>query len=127
MKLRIHRNSIRIRLSQSELTRFMADGRLEETIYLGREAGAALTYVLCEDRLRQNIDVEYSDGRVTISLPTAEASRWSSTDQIGISGEIDLGVRGTLSVLIEKDFACLDRSDKENADTFPNPLAAHAC
>jgi hypothetical protein len=60
-------------------------------------------------------------------VPAAAAEAWSSTNQVGISGEIDLGILGTLSVLVEKDFACLDRPDKENKDTFPNPLAAHVC
>jgi hypothetical protein len=33
-----------------------------------------------------------------------------------------------LAVLVEKDFACLDRGDEENADTFPHPHAAvHLC
>ena len=127
MKLRIHGNSVRVRVSQSELARFMESGRLEETICFGREDDALLTYVLSEDSFRQNVDVKYSDHRVTILLPTTEVRRWSSTEQIGIEAAIDLGLRGTLSVLIEKDFACLDRSDQENADAFPNPLAARAC
>jgi hypothetical protein len=28
-----------------------------------------------------------------------------------------------LDVLIEKDFACLDRNDADNEGTYPNPLA----
>jgi hypothetical protein len=49
---------------------------------------------------------------------------WSTTGEVGIAGEVDLGIRGTLSVLVEKDFACLDGSIDENLDTFPNPLAS---
>jgi hypothetical protein len=32
-----------------------------------------------------------------------------------------------LQVLIEKYFACLDKPDEENVDTFPNPLAGTKC
>jgi hypothetical protein len=32
-----------------------------------------------------------------------------------------------LTVAIEKDFACLDLSDAENHDTFPNPQIEAAC
>jgi len=30
-------------------------------------------------------------------------------------------------VIVEKDFACLDRSDEGNKDTFANPLAGPNC
>jgi hypothetical protein len=33
----------------------------------------------------------------------------------------------SLQILIEKDFACIDGTDQENADTFPNPLAGLKC
>jgi hypothetical protein len=38
-----------------------------------------------------------------------------------------MGSYGFLDVLIEKDFACLDRNDKENEDTFPNPNVGTTC
>jgi hypothetical protein len=45
------------------------------------------------------------------------------TDQVGIAEDISLGSLGSLALLIEKDFACLDRSEEDNQDTFPNPNA----
>jgi hypothetical protein len=36
-------------------------------------------------------------------------------------------MHGKLSILVEKEFACLDRGEAENADAFPNPHAAHVC
>jgi hypothetical protein len=30
--------------------------------------------------------------------------------------------QASLRILIEKDFACIDGTDEQNADTFPNPL-----
>lgn len=32
-----------------------------------------------------------------------------------------------LELILEKDFACLDRSDADNHDTFPNPLIGASC
>jgi hypothetical protein len=127
VKLRIQGDSLRLRISRSELARFVETGHVEETIHFGRESGAELTYALSRDELRKSVEVEYSPDRVTVLLPGAEAYAWSATEQIGIAGEVDLGPHGTLSVLVEKDFACLDRGAAENADTFPNPLAAHIC
>jgi len=127
MKLRIQGNSLRLRISRSELTLFLETGFLEETIYFGQETGAELTYVLALDNSRQTVDVESLPHRVAVILPREAVQNWAATDQVGISAEIDLGIRGTLSVLVEKDFACLDRSAEGNVDTFPNPLAVHPC
>jgi hypothetical protein len=47
--------------------------------------------------------------------------------EVGIYATVNLGHTGSLDVMIEKDFACLDRSDAENVDTFTNPNAATVC
>jgi hypothetical protein len=127
MKLRIQGNSLRLRVSRSELGRFVETGSLEETIYFGAEAGAELTYALASAEGLGALEVESAPGRVTVLLPAKLVRGWWSSDQVGMAGEVDLAERGRLSVLVEKDFACLDRGSEENADTFPNPLAAHAC
>jgi hypothetical protein len=33
----------------------------------------------------------------------------------------------SLDLIVEKDFACLDLSDADNEDTFPNPLVGTTC
>ena len=71
--------------------------------------------------------VKHTDCRVEILLPVDRARTWGLTDQVGIAEEISLGDLGTLALLIEKDFACLDRSDEENKDTFPNPMSGTYC
>jgi hypothetical protein len=55
------------------------------------------------------------------------ANTWCSTDLVGISESVSLGSLGSLDLLIEKDFACLDLSDEENQDTFANPNAGAIC
>ena len=46
VKLRIEGNSLRLRVSRSELARFLAGARTEETIHLNRSIEARLTYGL---------------------------------------------------------------------------------
>jgi hypothetical protein len=128
VKLRIQGNSLRLRVSNSELARFAETGRLEETIYFGPERGSELTYILAREGDGPGFGVEASAGRVKVLVPVGVARGWAESDQVGIDGEVDLGARGRLSILIEKDFACIDRSEEENADTFPNPAAmAYGC
>ena len=128
MKLRIQRNSLRLRISKSELAKFVETGQLQETIYFGPEQGSELTFSLTRDGNRAAVDAEASAGQVNVVVPVEVARTWADSEQVGIDGVVDLGVRGILSILIEKDFACIDRSAEENVDTFPNPLAvAHGC
>jgi len=127
MKLRIKGDSLRLRVSRSEVARLLADDCLEETIHFAPEAVAWFTYSLRRDRSVSRPTVRYAQNRVTILLPSDQANAWGVTDQVGIAEDIGLGEFGSLALLIEKDFACLDRSERENEDTFPNPNAVTSC
>jgi hypothetical protein len=127
MKLRIKGNSLRIRVSRSEVARLLASDCLKETVHFTPEAGAKFTYALQRETLLSRTSVQYTENKVTILIPADQANEWGTTDQVGIAEEISLGNLGSLAILIEKDFACLDRSDEENEDTFPNPNAGTTC
>jgi len=64
---------------------------------------------------------------VAILIPADQAHAWGEIDQVGIAEDISLGNLGSLALLIEKDFACLDRSEEDNEDAFPNPNAGTTC
>jgi hypothetical protein len=127
MKLRINGDSLRLRVSRSEVARLLAGDCLEETIHFTPEAAAKFTYALQQDRLVGRPTVQYTQNRVEVLIPADQANAWGITDQVGIAEDISLGNLGSLTLLIEKDFACLDRSEKDNADTFPNPNGSAAC
>jgi hypothetical protein len=60
-------------------------------------------------------------------VPAETASRWAAGNEVGIES-ISSAVQGEqLQVLVEKDFACLNGDEEQNADTFPNPLAGTKC
>jgi len=50
MKLRIKGNTLRVRVSRSEVARLLAADLLEETIYFTPEPTAKLTYALQQDQ-----------------------------------------------------------------------------
>jgi len=64
---------------------------------------------------------------VAILISADQANLWGSSDKVGIAENISLGELGSLALLIEKDFACLDRSDEDNKDTFANPSPGEQC
>jgi hypothetical protein len=127
MKLRIKGNSLRLRVSRSEVARLLKRDRLEETIHFAPEPNANFTYALQQEPSVSAPTVRYTENRVTVLIPVDQANAWCLTDQVGIAGNVRLGSLGSLDLLIEKDFACLDRSDEDNHDTFANPKAGVAC
>jgi hypothetical protein len=127
MKLRIKGNSLRLRVSRSEVARLLAGDCLEETVHFTPEARAKFTYALQQEPSLSRPTVQYTENRVTILIPADQANAWGTTDQVGIAEDISLGNLGLLAILIEKDFACLDRSEEDNEDTFPNPNAGTTC
>lgn len=127
MKLRIKGNSLRLRLSRSELDRLMAGERIEETIRFAPEPEAKLTYALESASGASTARAYYSQQRVAVVISQSDLQAWSQTDQVGIYASMSVGSNEQLELSIEKDFACLDGSDEENKDTFANPQSGAVC
>jgi hypothetical protein len=127
MKLRISGNSLRLRVSPTELARFQAEGRIEETIHFAAAPQAKLTYALESASQPSPVKVRYGSNEVTVILSEDRVRIWSAESEVGLYDTVEIGSAGSLNIIVEKDFACVDRSDAENIDTFPNPLAGMPC
>ena len=115
MKLRLHDNSLRLRLSQSEVARLHDTGKVEDVVVFG--PGNELVYAI-ETGALPEATVTFESSNIRVSLPTRAAMQWIESDQSGIEAST-----GTLRLLIEKDFQCLHRTSAAGEDAFPNPLA----
>ncbi|MBV8214641.1 MAG: hypothetical protein JOZ08_15620 [Verrucomicrobia bacterium] len=127
MKLRLQFNSIRLRLKRGEVERFASTGRVEEYICSGSDLAQVFSYVLEATDAVSSPTAAVSPGSVVVQVPPAEAVKWALTDQVGIEGEQATDNQVGLRISIEKDFACIDGTDEQNVDTFPNPLAGKSC
>jgi hypothetical protein len=126
MKLRIKGNSIRLRITPTEMMRLMDAGRVEETVHFAGEESARLTYALEHASTIEAIMVRCALPEVVVVIPSDQASRWASSEKVGLYGEVSTYC-GVLEVAVEKDFACLDKIGAENEDTFPNPIEGRVC
>lgn len=127
MKLRIKGNSLRLRVSCSDVDRLLEKGRIEETIHFGFDAEARLTYALEHTNASQEIAALHRAREVAIVLSSVSARQWAaSPEQVGIYGSVCVR-NGELALLVEKDFACLDDANADNEDTFPNPNVGAVC
>ena len=123
MKLRIKGNSLRLRVTRPELERLMNEGRIEETVSFAPDDRSCLTYSLEHTATTAVPAVRFVPPSLEVRIPTAQAQKWSLSEDVGISATIDLGPKGSLDLLLEKDFACIQGSEEENRDAFPNPNA----
>ena len=105
------------------MEQFIRTGRLEEKIISGSGDDGTFCYVLESTGAVSAPRATLTPRVITVQVPPDAVTRWASTDQIGIEGEQSVDNQVNLRILIEKDFACIDGTDEENADTFPNPLA----
>jgi hypothetical protein len=116
-----------LRVSRSELERFLTGERIEETIHFSSEPGAKLTYALQSTSNGTMTEVRYSSQEITVLLSEDHMQEWNDANQVGVYTSVDIGPEGPLDLIVEKDFACLDRSGEENQDTFVNPHANGNC
>lgn len=121
MKLRIQGDSLRLRVTPSEVLQLITTGRVVETIHFA--PGDHLSYALQHSATASCIAVSHQPHEVTVIVPTSAAQAWADGDDVGIYSAVPNG-SGSLSLAIEKDFACLDASHTGNRDTYPNPKAA---
>ena len=63
-----------------------------------------------------------SESTLTVRLPETSVLAWSGSEQVSIQAEQPLDDGGSLSVLVEKDFACLaPREGEDESDMYPHP------
>lgn len=119
MKIRIKGNSIRFRLTRTDMTNFEKEGFLEERTEFPN--GTIFYYVLQHTTETEAMNADYSDNTITIQVPDHIAAQWTGTEIVGFSHEITLPTGRILGLLIEKDFACLDHSKEDQSDMYVNP------
>ena len=118
MKLRIQGNSLRFRLTRSEVARLHESAVVEETAHFSVESG--LTYGIRKGA-GGDIRVEWTDGAITVHVPASLVDGWASSDDVGINAR-----DGQMRIAIEKDFRCLTRPREDEQDAYPHPAEANS-
>ncbi|MEX0709248.1 MAG: hypothetical protein WD078_14915 [Woeseia sp.] len=120
MKLRIRDNSVRLRLSRGEVAQMQAEGRVRASVSFA--GGAALDYVCIASETASEPAATFDGTTLAVQLPAEAVTRWAASEQVSISGEQQLGGDDRLTLLVEKDFACLaPREGEDESDMFAHP------
>ncbi len=122
MKLRVLDNSIRLRLTRTEVEQARNDGLVRGRVSLG--GGSNFDYVLESSPATINAEAHISNNVLTVRVPESEILDWSGSDKVSIAATQNLTDGVELKILIEKDFACLTpREGEDESDMYPHPLA----
>ena len=117
MKIRIKGNTVRLRLTKTEVENFGKDGVVEENTQF--EPDSALTYSLKKADCSE-LEASFSGGNIEVRVPQNMATEWVNTEKVGMGSHNESDK--TLQILIEKDFACLaERVGEDESDMFPHP------
>jgi hypothetical protein len=120
LKLRIQDNSIRFRLTRKEVDALRADGRVSAAVSF--PDGSSLEYSVETSTMTGQPRASYSPDGLVVQIPQSAARHWAATEEVSITAAQPLD-EGELSILVEKDFACLTpREGEDEADLFPHPL-----
>lgn len=119
MKLRIKGNSIRFRLTKSEVEHFATKGIIQDAIHFSPQN---FSYAL-EKSSAPNLSATFGNGKINVFVPIEIADQWVNSEQVSLEGN-----DGDLRILIEKDFVCLNpRKDEDENDNFPHPNREQSC
>jgi hypothetical protein len=113
MKIRIKGNSVRFRLTQSEVKQLCERGSVKEQTKLGDKT---FGYEVIMDAERNQLSAEFKNETVTLFLPKTLGKDWYENNEVGFEHQ-----QNELYLLLEKDFTCLDNTMEDQSDNYPNP------
>jgi len=118
MKLRIKGNSLRIRLTKTEVSTLAATGYLEEQT---RFADSKFVYALQQVFSGNELSAAFDGNKITMFIPAALLKDWPENNLVGFDANMPLGDNRSLYLLLEKDFVCLDHTTEDQSDNYENP------
>ena len=122
MKIRIKGNSVRVRLSRSEVDKLAEDGRLEEKTEFVNDV---FIYALQAKEGISALEAGFEANTMTMYIPAGIPQQWAANETVGYSNNMEIGEGRQLFLLLEKDFKCIDADVSEDqSDNFDNPLKA---
>jgi hypothetical protein len=108
MKLRIRKNSLRLRLQQHEVKQLVTAGAVIDETCFGKET------------LRNSIEIsadvsamcaDFASNTIRVRVPMAAALHWASSDEVGMLAE-QVTPAGPLLLLIERTLPVCNRATR---------------
>ena len=118
MKIRIKGNTLRFRLTKSEVNLLAKTGYIEEKTAF--ESNTLKYMVTTTDA--STLSVDFINGNITLLVPQNLLQQWAHDNTVSLDQNMQTNNKGSLYILLEKDFKCIDASPVEDqSDYFENP------
>lgn len=114
MKIRIKGNSIRLRLTKTDVQSLKDNGLVEDKTIVN--AQEIFSYALMTNHEIDKIAASFQNNKITVYLSKEEAKTLTETDEITVQGSQENG----LFLLVEKDLQCLDTTSEDQSDMYQN-------
>lgn len=118
MKIRIKGNTVRFRLTKSDISTLTETGELaDQTEFIGN----TLIYKIASSA-NEALSADMIENVITLYVPENALNNWASTNQVSLEGNMPIRNDSSLYLLLEKDFKCIDGDTSEDqSDFFENP------
>jgi len=114
MKIRIKSNSLRYRLTRTDVAQLTNHSYIEDKIDFGGQSLLYSLQLVDSDQLSSS----FVDNTITLFMPKTMMKELAGSDKVGFENNA-----GGLHLLVEKDFTCLENVAEDQSDNYPNPLA----
>lgn len=119
MKLRIKGDSVRLRLTQTEVATLAEHGRVEDRVRFGPDR--SLAYRIASEPAARELAASFQDSSIEVRIPRQILLDWCRSENVTLAATQPNAGDG-LKIVVEKDFACLKpREDEDESDHFPHP------
>lgn len=118
MKVRIKGNTVRLRLSKTDVAKITTVGYLEERTLFGHNT---FIYALQRTDTGDELTADFDGGKMTMYVPAAMIIDWELNEIVTFESFMEVSDSQKLHLLLEKDFQCLDNTIEDQSDNYTNP------
>ena len=118
MKIRIRGNSVRFRLTRSEVDELCKTGCVEEKTAFNE---SSFSYAVKASEEKENLYASFVEGTITLYVSNVLLLDWDTNDNVGFYHNQSLNTGKELTLVLEKDFVCMDQKTEDQSDNYPNP------
>lgn len=122
MKIRIKGNSVRFRLTKTEVKSLCERGIAREKTAFNE---SNFIYAVKVSDKYDNLHASFLNLGIILFLPKELIRDWYLNDQVGFYHTQTLEEGQKLELKLEKDFACMDETMQDQSDNYPNPKMAN--
>ena len=118
MKIRIRGNSVRFRLTKTEVKNLCEKGISKEKTAFNE---SNFVYAVKVSDAHENLHASFLNQGIVLFINKKILGDWYENEQVGFYHTQGLDNGEQLTLTLEKDFVCMDQTLEDQSDNYPNP------